>query len=305
MEKKKFKVGVISPNKNEWHVKEILKEFEKRNIEAYVFPISQIVSRIAYVPDLSVKGYSLDDYDAFIIRRLPPGTTDQIFYRMDILHRLEDGGIYVVNPSEGIERAVDKFYTSSLLHEAGLRTPRTFVAEEFKSAFRGFKELGGDVIVKPVFGSLGKGITRVTDKDVAYRIFKALEKIGSVFYLQEFIPHNNRDIRTFVVDDKVVASMVRTAKGWKTNISAGGIPEKFEVSKEFEAISVKASRTIGLEYSGVDLMFPEDDGLPYVIEVNSTPGWRGLQTVTDQNIAELFVDYVTRRLKEKQLTCLR
>jgi ribosomal protein S6--L-glutamate ligase/tetrahydromethanopterin:alpha-L-glutamate ligase len=298
MEEKRLKVGVISPDKNEWHVKKVLRELQLRGVEAYAFPISQIVSRIGYPPLTSVRGHSLDDYDALIIRRLPPGSTEQVFYRMDILHRLEDKGIIVVNPSDGIERAVDKFYTSSILHEAGLNTPRTLVAEGIRSALRGFEELGGDVIVKPVFGSLGKGITRVNDPDVAYRVFRALENIGSVFYLQEFIPHGNRDIRAFVIGDEVVAGMVRTAEGWKTNISAGGKPEKFELSGEVEELSVEANRAVGLEYSGVDIMFSEKDGGPYIIEVNSTPGWRGLQTVTENNIACLLVDFIYAKLTE-------
>ena len=101
-----------------------------------------------------------------------------------------------------------------------------------------------------------------------------------------------------IIGDEVVAGMVRAAEGWKTNISVGGKPEKFELNGEVEALSVEANRAVGLEYSGVDIMSSEKDGAPYIIEVNSTPGWRGLQTVTENNIARQLVDFVYAKLTE-------
>jgi len=291
-----LKVGILASDRGEWHVQQLRGEFTRRGVEAYVFPATRFLSRIEAKPRVSVRGYSIDDFDAVIVRKVPGGTPEQVFYRMDVLHRLEDLGVYVINPSESIERAVDKYYTSTLLEDAGIRTPRTIVTERFSEAVQGFEELGGDVVVKPLFGSLGMGMVRVSDRDVAYRVFRALEMTRSVYYLQEFIPHGNTDIRAFVVGGSVVASMLRVGEGWKTNISSGAKAEPHKLEEELADLSVRASTTLDLEYAGVDLLRSERDGSVYVTELNSTPGWQGLQTVTETNISAVIADHILSRL---------
>jgi len=291
-----LKVGIIASDRREWHVQQLQGELARRGVEAYVFPATRFLSRIEARPMVSVRGYGIDDFDALIVRKVPGGTPEQVFYRMDVLHRLEDFGVYVINPAESIERAVDKYYTSTLLEDAGIKSPRTIVTERFSEAMDGFEELGGDVVVKPLFGSLGMGMVRVSDRDVAYRVFRALETTRSVYYLQEFIPHGNRDIRAFVVGGRVIASMRRVAEGWKTNISSGARAEPYELEEELADLSIRASETIGLEYAGVDLLRSERDGSVYVAELNSTPGWQGLQTVTERNIAAIIVDHILSKL---------
>jgi len=287
-----LKVGIIASDRKEWHVRRLSAAFESRGAESHMLPATRFHSRIAAAPRVSVRGYPLDDYDAVIVRKVPGGTPEQVFYRMDVLHRLEDMGVRVVNPSESIERAVDKYYTSTLLEDAGIDTPRTVVTERFREAMEAFQELGGDVVVKPLFGSLGEGMTRITDEGIAYRIFRALERAGSVFYVQEFVPHGGVDLRAFVVGDEVVASMRRRSEGWKTNISAGGRAEAYDLEEELVELSLAAAKVIGLEYTGVDLLRSEEDGRVYVVELNSTPGWQGLQTVTEADIALRVADYV-------------
>ncbi|TRO47266.1 RimK family alpha-L-glutamate ligase [Candidatus Bathyarchaeota archaeon] len=287
-----MKVGIIASDRKEWHVQRLSAALESRGAETHMLPATRFHSRISAQPRVSVRGYPVDDYDAVIVRRVPGGTPEQVFYRMDVLHRLEDMGVRVINPSEAIERAVDKYYTSTLLEDAGIRTPRTVVTERFGEAMEAFRELGGDVVVKPIFGSLGEGMTRIGDEEIAYRVFRALERMGSVFYVQEFIPHGGEDIRAFVVGEEVVASMRRRSEGWKTNISAGGRAEPHVLEEELVDLSLDASKAIGLEYTGVDLLRSEEDGWVYVVELNSTPGWQGLQTVTETDIAMRIVDYV-------------
>ncbi len=287
-----MKVGIIASDKKEWHVQRLSAALESRGAESHMLPATRFHSRIAAQPKVSVRGYSIDDYDAVIVRKVPGGTPEQVFYRMDVLHRLEDMGVRVINPAKSIERAVDKYYTSTLLEDAGISTPRTVVTERFREAMEAFQELGGDVVVKPLFGSLGEGMTRISDEEIAYRIFRALERVDSVFYIQEFIPHGGMDLRAFVIGDEVVASMRRRSEGWKTNISAGGRAEAYDLEEELVEVSLKAARAIGLEYTGVDLLRSEEDGRAYVVELNSTPGWQGLQTVTDTNIALSITDYI-------------
>lgn len=292
-----MKIGILGNDGKEWHIQRLLGELRRRGAEAYVFPATRLVSRISAEPKVSVKGYMIEDYDAVIVRRMPGGTAERVFYRMDAVHMLEEYGVYVINPALSIEKSVNKYYTSALLEKAGIRSPRTVVTESFTESMRAFEELGGDVVVKPLFGSLGAGITRLTDGDIAYRVFRALESTQSVFYIQEYIPHGNKDIRAFVIGDEVVASMKRVGAGWKTNISSGAAPEPYEPSDEEVEASLNAAETLGLEYTGVDLMRSEDDGTLYTLEVNSTPGWEGLQKVTSVDIAERLVEYVFEKLR--------
>jgi RimK family alpha-L-glutamate ligase len=291
------KIGILGNDGKEWHIQRLLRVLHGRGAEAYVFPATRLVSRITLEPKISVKGYMVEDYDALIVRRMPGGTAERVFYRMDALHMLEEYGVLVVNPALSIEKSVNKYYTSALLEKAGITSPRTVVTESFTEAMSAFEELGGDVVVKPLFGSLGAGMTRITDGDIAYRVFRALESTQSVFYVQEYVPHGNEDIRMFIIGGEVVASMRRVAAGWKTNISSGAAPESYEPTGEEVEMSLKAAETLGLEYTGVDLMRSEDDGTLYTLEVNSTPGWEGLQKVTSVDIAERLVEHVFERLR--------
>ncbi len=290
-----MKVGIIGSDKKEWHISRLLKGLEKRGAEAHLLPVTKLLARIGGTPRISVRGFGLDDYDAVIVRRVPGGTAEQVFYRMDALRRIEDMGVKVINPPQGIEKAVNKYYTSALLEDAGISTPRTIVTESFSEAMKAFNELGGDVVVKPLFGSLGMGITRITNEDVAYRVFRALEMTKSVYYLQEFIPHGGRDIRVFIIGDQVTASMQRTSDDWKTNISSGGKAAPYTPSDEAVEMSLKASEKLGLTYTGVDIIETEDKS--YVIELNSTPGWEGLQSVTDIDVTEALLDHVMTMLR--------
>ncbi len=285
-----MKVGIIGSDRKEWHISRLLKGFEKREVESYLLPVTKLRAMVGGFPRLSVRGFGIDDYDAVIVRRVPGGTAEQVFYRMDALRRLEDIGVKVINPARSIEKSVDKYYTSALLEDAGINTPKTIVTESFSEAMKAFSELGGDVIVKPLFGSLGMGITRLTSEEVAYRVFRALEMTKSVYYLQEFIPHGGRDVRVFTIGENVVASMERVSDGWKTNISSGGKAKPYSPSDEVVEMSLNAAKKLGLMYTGVDII--ETDEKPYVIELNSTPGWEGLQTVTELDITEALIDHV-------------
>jgi ribosomal protein S6--L-glutamate ligase/tetrahydromethanopterin:alpha-L-glutamate ligase len=292
-----LKIGIVASDKEEWHVQRLMSSLKKMSIESYVFPPTRFHSRIVGRPRISVRGYAIEDFDAIIVRKVPGGTPEQVFYRMDALHRLEEMGVFVMNSADSIERSVDKFYTSGLLEDAGLRTPKTIITERFEDAIDAFMELGGDVVVKPMFGSLGFGMTRVSDVDVAYRVFRALEMINGVYYLQEFIPHRNQDIRSFVIGENVVASMLRTAKSWKTNIAGGGEATPYKLDDSLVEVSIKACKKIGMEYTGVDIMQSERDGGFYVVEVNSTPGWEALQSVTSKEISDILIDHLLARLR--------
>jgi RimK family alpha-L-glutamate ligase len=267
-----------------------------RAIEAPFFDVTRLVARLSARPWLEVDGEPLEVYDVFFIRLIPGGSLEQVIYRVDALHRLENAGVRIINPPTAIERSVDKYYTSTLLEDAGLPTPRTIVAEQFQDAMDGFHELGGDVVVKPIFGSEGRGMTRVSDPDVAYRVFRALELGRYIYYLQTFIPHDRDDIRVFVIDDRAVAAMVRRGPTWKTNFAQGAEVEHLTLDEELSQLAVRAARALGADYAGVDIL-PTEDGGYTVIEINGIPGWQGLQRATQIDVAELLVDYVVESIE--------
>lgn len=247
-------------------------------------------------PEMSAGQDSLaKDFDAFIIRPIGRGSLEEIIFRMDALHKLQRLGKFVVNPPLSIERSVDKYHTLALFEEYGLPVPPTVVTESVDEALRGFHELGGDIVLKPLFGSRGIGSTRVTDADVAERLFRAIVFSHGVLYLQKFMPHGDSDVRAFVVGDRVIAAMRRVSENWKTNVSLGAKPVALKITNELEQMALEATRVLDCKVAGVDLL--ETSEGPVIIELNSQPGWRGLQTVTTSNIAEEIVKYVVSSMK--------
>lgn len=243
---------------------------------------------------MQVRGECLEACRALLVRTIPVGSLEQIIFRMDALHRLENLGVRVINSASAIERTVDKYYTSFLLSDAGILTPRTLVTEDFETAIDACREMG-DVVIKPLFGSEGKGMVRACDVETAYRVLRAWELNRYIYYIQEYLPHFQEDIRAFVIGEEVVAAMRRRGKGWKTNYSQGAEAEAVELSSEMKELALKAARLVNLDYAGVDII-PAENGKTYVVEINSIPGWRGLQKATGQRIAERIVNYLLAKI---------
>jgi len=277
-----------------WHTDELQRAITERGHTPLLLPYESLVARLgARDPDAPRLGACAPDLfacDAVIARIIPNGSLEQIIYRIDALHWLEEAGVTVLNPPRAIERTVDKFYTSALLEGAGLATPETVVCERAEDAAIAFRAMG-DVIVKPLFGSMGLGMVRVSDEETAWRVFRALDAIRGVYYLQRAIPHAGRDVRAFVVGDRVVAAIERRSAGWRTNVSRGGEARAFILPAEWSEMAVRAARAVGADYAGVDLL-PATDGSVYVLEVNGIPGWRGLQTATSFDVAGALIDHV-------------
>lgn len=237
----------------------------------------------------------LDRFDAVLVRTMPPGSLEQVVFRMDALARLEAAGTRVINPPKAIEAAVDKYLTSARLAEAGLAIPRTFVCQTAEEAMRGFAELGGDVVLKPLFGAEGRGITRLADEALALRAFKMLEQLGAVLYLQEFVDHEGSDLRLFVLGRQVLGMRRRNPLDWRTNISRGATGEPLTVTPELTVLAHQAASAVGAPLAGVDLL-PGRDGRLYAIEVNAVPGWQALSRVLRIDVARLVIGYISTTL---------
>jgi ribosomal protein S6--L-glutamate ligase len=167
--------------------------------------------------------------------------------------------------------------------------------ESTNEALRAFTELGGDVIAKPLFGSRGIGATRIVDPEIAATIFKAITFHHGVIYIQEFVPHGYSDIRAFVIDNHVTAAMRRISKSWKTNYSQGAKPAPIKLNPQHEELATKAAKLVGCKIAGVDIL--EGPKGPVIVDVNSQPGWKGLQMVTKVNIADEIVTFILSELK--------
>jgi RimK family alpha-L-glutamate ligase len=293
-----MRVAILSARTG-WHTDELCRALDARGHVGRVVPYEALVARLGTAgpasPTLTADGEELVAADAVLARIIPGGSLEQIIYRVDALHWLERRGTLVLNSPRAIERCVDKFYTSALLQEAGLPTPETVVCERPEDAIAAFRALG-DAVVKPLFGSMGLGMVRVTDADTAWRVFRAIEAIRGVYYLQRTIDHGGVDVRAFVVGGRVVGAIERRAAdgGWRTNISRGGAARPLALPPEWEALAVRAARAVGADYAGVDLL-PARDGPVYVLEVNGIPGWEGLQHATALDVAGTIVDHLVAR----------
>lgn len=231
-----------------------------------------------------------------IIRPVGRGSIEELVFRMDALYRLERLGLYTINPPEAIEHCVDKYDVLTILEENGIPVPRTAVTENVDEALKAFDELAGDVVIKPLFGSRGVGSTRITDAEIATSVFRAIRYYHGVIYLQEFVQHGFSDIRAFVIGDQVAAAMKRVAGTWKTNYSQGGRPEAVELTKEVQDMTIKSARCVACKIAGIDVL--ESQQGPVVIDVNSQPGWKGLQSITKTSIAGKIVDFILSELKK-------
>ena len=277
-----------------WHTEELCRALAERGHEGRVLPYEALVARLGGAgPALSAAGEDLGACAAVLARIIPAGSLEQVIFRVDALHALEERGIPVINSPRAIERTVDKLWTSALLERAGLPVPETVVCDDPDEALAAFRALG-DVIVKPLFGSMGLGMVRVTTEEMAFRVFRTLETIRGVYYLQRAIDHEGCDVRAFVVGDRVVGAIERRAAGWRTNIARGGQARAITPSGPWAELALRAARAVGADYAGVDLL-PAPDGTIYVVEVNGIPGWRGLQQATSSDVAAAIVEHSLAR----------
>lgn len=245
---------------------------------------------------LMSEGLDLGSVDAVLVRTMPPGSLEQVVFRMDLLGRLQRQGRVVVNPPKAVEAAVDKYLTSALLQQAGLQVPRTFVCQTADDALAAFAQLGGDVVLKPLFGAEGRGIARLQDEAIAERTFKMLEQLGAVLYLQQFIPHEGYDLRLLVIGEQVFGMRRRNVLDWRTNISRGATAEPFTADAELCELAHRAARAVGAPVAGVDLL-PGRDGALYAIEVNAVPGWQALAKAHQLDVAALVLEYVAEQVQ--------
>jgi ribosomal protein S6--L-glutamate ligase len=270
-----------------WHVRDLQRAAKMLGHDAVAVDFRRVFASVSAGPG------PLDGFDGVLVRTMPPGSLEQVVFRMDLLHRLQALGVRVVNPPRAVEICVDKYLTTAVLEAARLRVPPTIVCQHADAALEAFTALGGDVVVKPLFGSEGRGMVRVSDPEMAWRTFRTLERTASVLYLQRFIRHPGWDLRVFVLGGRVLTAMRRRSRGdWRTNVAQGGVGELASIGAEEESLALRAADALGAPVAGVDLL-PGPHGEWYVIEVNAVPGWRALAPVTGVDVAAAIMRFLT------------
>jgi len=276
-----------------WYLKDLQRAAEGRHT---ILPVSFQELRSS----VNEEGFSatsgevdLAACDCLLVRTMAPGSLEQVVFRMDVLGRLEGAGVCVLNPARAIEGAVDKYLTTAKLQEAGLLVPPTIACQTADQAIEAFHQLGGDVVIKPLFGAEGRGIARLQDEAMAHRAFRMLEQLQAVLYLQPFLEHEGYDLRLLVIGDEVLG-MRRVGQGdWRTNVSRGAKTEPLEVTPQLAQLAHRAADALGAPLAGVDLL-PTRDGRLYVLEVNAVPGWRALARTLTVDVAAMMLDAIQR-----------
>jgi ribosomal protein S6--L-glutamate ligase len=239
---------------------------------------------------------NLSEMDAVLIRMMPPAGLEPVVFRMDALHRLAESCVPVINPPRTVEMAVDKALSLARLAASGIDVPESWVGESADAAIQAFGMLGGDVVVKPVFGSEGRGLVRVTDRETCWRVVHALERIDSILYLQAFVPNGGWDLRVLVLDGDILAAMRRVASQneWRANVAQGARAEACrDIPQEVRQIADRVAGVIGGMILGIDLI-RDDAGRWLVLEVNGVPGWKALAAASGIDVAGAWLSAVKR-----------
>ncbi len=282
-----------------WHVADLRRAAEARGHQFHVASWTDLNGHVGEKSAAVRSGEcNLDSADAVLLRTMPRGSLEQIIFRMDVLRALASRHVTVLNPAQAAEVAIDKYLALQRMAECGLPVSETIACETVESALRAYSVLGGDVVVKPLFGSEGVGVERLTSGFDARRHFQAVVEQGGVVYLQRFIDHPEGDLRVFVLDGRVLASMRRRpAPGqWRSNVTRGGVGEACVADDACRSLAVAAAEACGAIVAGVDILV-KADGEPNVVEVNAVPGWRELARVTGIDVADATIAYLERAVR--------
>jgi ribosomal protein S6--L-glutamate ligase len=285
-----------------WHATRLAETLAGRGHVVEIVPWQRLSAGIA-VPAAereTIGPTAVAQADIVVVRGMPGGgRTDQrlehVIFRMNLLGRIATRGGRVINSPRSLEVAIDKHLALCHIAAAGLMVPATHVVQDVAAAVAAWEDLGGDCLLKPLFGSRGRGLVRLrtaADVEAATRSPTVAESCGGIFYIQQFIPHPGWDARILLVGDRSFAMRRHAGVGeWRTNLACGGQAEPFAPPDDWLSIARQAAAAVGTEIAGVDLI-PTPDGGVAVLEVNGVPGWRGLEAATGADITGAVAEYV-------------
>ncbi|MCE4615080.1 MAG: RimK family alpha-L-glutamate ligase [Desulfurococcales archaeon] len=293
-----FRIAVIHDTPHMvWSVRQLFRRIIEKGHTPYYLRVTSVPysleGGLAIAEDEQVK------LDGAIVKGLGDiNTAEEAVGKLGLIKSLELSGTVVINPFESLLLSRDKITQLLYLSEGGLPTPETIMTWSVSTALR-YLSKWGKAIIKPVIGSLGRGVMLIDDEDRAFYDLSTVLRSGQPIYIQRYIEKPGRDIRVFVVGGKILGGMYRVSMGWKTNIARGAKPVKAELNGELEELALRATRILGLEFAGVDIAEDVNNGSYLVLEVNSAPLWRGFYHATRTDPSEYIVERLLELIKEK------
>ena len=288
-----------------WHTRQLQAALRERGVVGRCVDLADCrIDTSAAWHGLAIPGFGRELPDAVLVRGIAGGSFEQVTKRLGVLHALRELGVPVYNDARAIERSVDKSMTSLLLHAAGIPTPATWAMESPAQAQRLVMResaAGRALVLKPLFGSQGKGLQLVGSVDGVHHPLPDLKQgYGALAYLQRFVPPISQpgfDWRVLVVGGRAVTAMRRVSAHWVHNVAQGARCEPATLDVPLARLAEDAARALEMDYAGIDILPCGATQSLQVIEVNGVAAWQGLQRVTDFNIARALVDdLLDRRL---------
>lgn len=291
-----LKIGLLASDPDLYSNRRIMEAGEERGHEMTFLNIKQCYMKLdADEPEVHYRGGRvLNDLDA-VIPRIRPSLT---FYGCALTRHFESIGVLALNTSEAITSSRDKLYSLQLLQKHGLDIPTTGFANSPIDTNDLIEMVGGaPLIVKLLEGTQGRGVVLAETKKAAESVINAIKSLRANLLVQEFIKEaNGKDLRCFVIDGKVVASIERTAAPgeFRANIHRGGSASIVKVTTDERKLAVKAAKTMGLKVAGVDIIRSSKG--PLLLEINSSPGLEGIETATGKDVAGSMIASIEKAL---------
>ncbi len=246
------------------------------------------------VPDLYYRQKPLSHYDA-VLPRIGASIT---YYGTAVVRQFQEMDVFCANTASGISDSRDKLRSLQVLSRHHIGIPRTTFVKDKRDVLPAIERVGGaPVIIKLIEGTQGIGVLLAESVTAATSIIELLQSQKQNVLIQKFVAESKgKDIRAFVVGDRVVAAMRRVAQGqeFRSNVHRGGVAERVELSEDYAATAVRAAQILGLRVAGVDML--ESETGPQIMEVNSSPGLEGIETATELDIAGAVIDYIAAQV---------
>lgn len=292
-----MRIIILSRNPKLYSTQRLVQAAKDRGCDVKVIDYLRCYMNItSSKPTIVYASKELQEVDV-IIPRIGASHT---FYGAAVVRQFETMGIVTLNKSQAITRSRDKLRSLQILSQKGIDLPVTGCAHSTKDIEGLIKIAGGaPLVVKLLEGTQGIGVVLAETKKAAESVIEAFRDLDANILVQEFVKEaSGTDIRCFVVGDKVVASMIRRAKDgeFRSNLHRGGKGTAIEITEEERSVALKAVAAMGLSVAGVDIL--RSNRGPLVLEVNSTPGLKGIEEATGTDVAGLIINYVIKKAEK-------
>lgn len=290
-----MKLAILSAAPKCYSTKRLRQAAEQRGHKVKVLNTMRFGIELSHQqPDLYFRGKQLTQYDAI----LPRIGTSITYFGTAVVRQFEQMDVYTPSTAAGITNSRDKLRSMQILSRHDIGIPETAFIRDRKDVLPAIERVGGaPVIIKLIEGTQGVGVILAETSKVAEAIIETLQGAKQNVLVQKFVAESKgKDIRAFVVGDRVVAAMRRVAQGteFRSNVHRGGIAEAIALPPEYEATAVRSAQILGLRVAGVDMLEGKDG--PQVMEVNSSPGLEGIEGATKLDIAGAVIDYIAERV---------